>query len=182
MIPQIYINLYQMYARPISNLYQLREAYETGRGSVVMRACIEVEERPRDRKALIVTEIPYQVNKSRLLEKIAANIKDRKIEGISDLRDESDRNGMRIVMELTHGTHPEVVKNQLFKHSELQTNFGCNMVALVNNVPTVLNLRTILQAFVDHRREVVTRRSQYLLDKAERRAHIVEGLRDQCVL
>ena len=154
----------------------IREAYETGRGSVVMRACIEVEERPRDRKALIVTEIPYQVNKSRLLEKIAANIKDRKIEGISDLRDESDRNGMRIVMELTHGTHPEVVKNQLFKHSELQTNFGCNMVALVNNVPKVLNLRTILQAFVDHRREVVTRRSQYLLDKAERRAHIVEGL------
>lgn len=154
----------------------IREAYETGRGSVVMRACIEVEERPRDRKALIVTEIPYQVNKSRLLEKIAGNIKDRKIEGISDLRDESDRNGMRIVMELTHGTHPEVVKNQLFKHSELQTNFGCNMVALVNNVPKVLNLRTILQAFVDHRREVVTRRSQYLLDKAERRAHIVEGL------
>ena len=154
----------------------IREAYETGRGSVVMRACIEVEERPRDRKALIVTEIPYQVNKSRLLEKIAANIKDREIEGISDLRDESDRNGMRIVMELTHGTHPEVVKNQLFKHSELQTNFGCNMVALVNNVPKVLNLRTILQAFVDHRREVVTRRSQYLLDKAERRAHIVEGL------
>ncbi|MCA9775529.1 MAG: DNA gyrase subunit A [Candidatus Eremiobacteraeota bacterium] len=154
----------------------IREAYETGRGSVVMRACIEVEDRPRDRKALIVTEIPYQVNKSRLLEKIAANIKDRKIEGISDLRDESDRNGMRIVMELTQGTHPEVVKNQLFKHSELQTNFGCNMVALVNNVPKVLNLRTILQSFVDHRREVVTRRSQYLLDKAERRAHIVEGL------
>lgn len=154
----------------------IREAYETGRGSVVMRACIEVEERPRDRQALIVTEIPYQVNKSRLLEKIAANIREKRIEGISDLRDESDRNGMRIVMELTSGTHPEVVKNQLFKHSELQTNFGCNMVALVNNVPRVLNLPTILKAFIDHRREVVTRRSRYLLDKAERRAHVVEGL------
>ena len=154
----------------------IRQAYETGRGSVVMRSVIEVEERPRDRQALIVTEIPYQVNKSRLLEKIAANIKDKKIEGISDLRDESDRNGMRIVMELTSGTHPEVVKNQLFKHSELQTNFGCNMVALVNNVPKVLDLRTMLLAFIGHRREVVTRRSKYLLDKAERRAHIVEGL------
>lgn len=154
----------------------IRQAYETGRGSVLMRACIEVEDRPRDRKALIVTEIPYQVNKSRLLEKIAENIKEKRIEGISDLRDESDRKGMRIVMELSVGAIPEVVMNQLYKHSELQTNFGCNMVALVNNVPKVLDLRTILQAFIDHRREVVTRRSQYLLDKAERRAHIVEGL------
>lgn len=154
----------------------IRQAYETGRGSVMMRACIEVEERPRDRKALIVTEIPFQVNKSRLLEKIADNIKEKKIEGVSDLRDESDRNGMRIVMELTHGTIPEVVMNQLYKHSELQTNFSCNMLALVNNVPKVLDLRSILLHFIEHRREVVTRRSQYLLDKAERRAHIVEGL------
>ena len=154
----------------------IRQAYETGRGSVVMRAVIGVEDRPRDRKALIVSEIPFQVNKSRLLEKIAHNIRDKRIEGISDLRDESDRKGMRIVMELTHGTHPEVVKNQLFKHSELQTNFSCNMVALVNNVPKVLGLREILGEFIKHRREVVTRRSRYLLDKAERRAHIVEGL------
>lgn len=154
----------------------IRQAYETGRGSVVMRACIDVEERPRDRKALIVTEIPFQVNKSRLLEKIAANIKDKKIEGITDLRDESDRKGMRIVMELSAGTFPEVVMNQLYKHSELQTNFGCNMVALVNNVPKVLGLKPILSEYVKHRREVVTRRSKYLLDKAERRAHIVEGL------
>ena len=154
----------------------IREAYNTGRGSVVMRAVIEVEERPRDRKALIVTEIPYQVNKSRLLEKIAHNIRDKRIEGISDLRDESDRKGMRIVMELTTGTHPEVVKNQLFKHSELQTNFGCNMVALVNGVPKVLGLKAILGAFIEHRREVVTRRTRFLLDKAERRAHILEGL------
>ncbi len=154
----------------------IRSAYKTGRGSIVMRACIEVEDRPRDRKALIVNEIPYQVNKARLLEKIAQNIKDKKIEGISDLRDESDRRGMRIVMELSSGSHPEVVMNQLFKHSELQCNYGANMVALVNNVPKVLDLKTLLLEFLKHRREVVTRRSRYLLDKAEKRAHIVEGL------
>ena len=154
----------------------IREAYTTGRGSIVMRAVIEVEERPRDRKALIVTEIPYQVNKSRLLEKIADSIKERRIEGITDLRDESDRKGMRIVMELSQGTLPEVVTNQLYKHSELQTTFGANMVALVNNLPKVLDLRSILFEFIAHRREVVTRRSRFLLDKAERRAHIVEGL------
>jgi DNA gyrase subunit A len=154
----------------------IREAYSTGRGSIVMRAVINVEDRPRDRKALIVTEIPYQVNKSRLLEKIADAIKDRRVEGISDLRDESDRKGMRIVMELTQGTMPDVVTNQLYKHSELQTSFGANMVALINNVPKVLDLRTILLEFIAHRREVVTRRSRFLLDKAERRAHIVEGL------
>lgn len=154
----------------------IREAYQTGRGSVAMRAKIEVEERPRDRQALIVTEIPYQVNKSRLLEKIAHNIRDKKIEGISDLRDESDRRGMRIVIELSQGAFPEVVMNQLYKHSELQCNFSVNMVALVNNVPKVLDLRTILLEFIKHRREVVTRRTQYLLDKAEKRAHIVSGL------
>ncbi len=154
----------------------IRDAYTTGRGSIVMRSVIEVEERPRDRKALIVKEIPYQVNKSRLLEKIALSIKEKRIEGITDLRDESDRKGMRIVMELSHGAIPEVVTNQLFKHSELQTSFGANIVALVKNVPKVLDLKTILNEFVAHRREVVTRRSQFLLDKAERRAHIVEGL------
>jgi DNA gyrase subunit A len=154
----------------------IREAYTTGRGSIIMRAVIEVEERPRDRKALIVTEIPFQVNKSRLLEKIADAIKEKRIEGISDLRDESDRKGMRIVMELTQGTMPDVVTNQLYKHSELQTTFGANMVALVNNVPKLLDLRSILLEFIAHRREVVTRRTRFLLDKAERRAHIVEGL------
>lgn len=154
----------------------IREAYATGRGSIIMRAVIEVEERARDRKALIVTEIPYQVNKSRLLEKIADAIKEKRIEGVSDLRDESDRKGMRIVLELTQGTMPDVVTNQLYKHSELQTTFGANMVALVNNVPKLLDLRTILSEFIAHRVEVVTRRTQFLLDKAERRAHIVEGL------
>lgn len=154
----------------------IRDAYNTGRGSVIMRAVIETEDRARERKALIVSEIPFQVNKSKLLEKIAQNIRDKKIEGISDLRDESDRKGMRIVMELTTGTHPEVVMNQLYKHSDLQTNFGCNMVALVNGVPKLLGLKAILGHFIEHRREVVTRRTQYLLDKAERRAHILEGL------
>ncbi len=154
----------------------IREAYATGRGSIVMRAVIETEDRPRDRKALIVTEIPYQVNKSRLLEKIAESIKEKRIEGISDLRDESDRKGMRIVMELSQGALPEVVTNQLYKHSELQSSFGANMVALVNNIPRTLDLLSILREFITHRREVVTRRSQFLLDKAERRAHIVEGL------
>lgn len=154
----------------------IREAYATGRGSIVMRAVIETEDRPRDRKALIVTEIPYQVNKSRLLEKIAEAVKEKRIEGISDLRDESDRKGMRIVMELSQGALPEVVTNQLFKHTELQSSFGANMVALVNNIPKTLDLLSILREFIGHRREVVTRRSQFLLDKAERRAHIVEGL------
>lgn len=154
----------------------IREAYTTGRGSIIMRAVIEVEERARDRKALIVTEIPYQVNKSRLLEKIADAIKEKRIEGISDLRDESDRKGMRIVMELSQGAMPDVVSNQLYKHTELQSSFGANMVALVNNVPKLLDLRSILHEFIEHRVEVVTRRTRYLLDKAERRAHIVEGL------
>lgn len=154
----------------------IREAYSTGRGSIIMRAVIEVEERARDRKALIVTEIPYQVNKSRLLEKIADAIKEKRIEGVSDLRDESDRKGMRIVLELTQGTMPDVVTNQLYKHSELQTTFGANMVALVNNVPKLLDLKSILLEFIAHRVEVVTRRTRFLLDRAERRAHIVEGL------
>lgn len=154
----------------------IREAYATGRGSIIMRAVIGVEERPRDRKALIVSEIPYQVNKSRLLEKIADAIKDKRVEGVSDLRDESDRRGMRIVLELVAGATPEVVQNQLYKHTELQSTFGANMVALVGNVPRLLDLRSILKEFVAHRVEVVTRRSQFLLDKAERRAHIVIGL------
>lgn len=154
----------------------IREAYTTGRGSILMRARIDVEDRARDRKALIVTEIPFQVNKSRLQINIAEMIKEKRIEGISDMRDESDRKGMRIVFELSQNAHPDVVMNQLYKHSELQTTFGCNMLALVNGVPKVLNLKDFLAVFVGHRREVVRRRSQFLLDKALKRAHIVEGL------
>ncbi|MEW6277287.1 MAG: DNA gyrase subunit A [Candidatus Eremiobacterota bacterium] len=154
----------------------IRQAYTTGRGSITMRAIIEEEDRKRDRKALIVTEIPFQVNKSRLLERIAEAIKEKRIEGVSDLRDESDRRGMRIVFELSAGAVPEVVKNQLYKHSDLQSTFGVNMLALVNNTPKVLDLRTVLLEFLKHRREVVTRRTRFLLDKAQRRDHIVQGL------
>lgn len=155
----------------------IREAYRTGRGSILMRAKVEVEEMKRaGRQQLVVTEIPFQVNKSRLQINIAEMIKEKRIEGISDMRDESDRKGMRIVFELSQGSHPEVVMNQLFKYSELQTTFGVNMLALTNGVPRVLNLRDMLLEFVNHRRVVVRRRSQYLLDKALKRAHIVEGL------
>jgi DNA gyrase subunit A len=154
----------------------IREAYNTGRGSIIMRARMDVEDMKRDRKMLVATEIPFQVNKSRLLINIVEAIKEKRIEGISDLRDESDRKGMRIVFELSQGAQPELVMRQLFKYSELQTTFGVNMLALVNGVPKTLNLRDMLQVFIDHRRVVVRRRSQYLLDKALKRAHIVEGL------
>ena len=155
----------------------IREAYRTGRGSILMRAKIEVEEMKRaGRQQLVVTEIPFQVNKSRLQINIAEAIKEKRIEGISDMRDESDRKGMRIVFELSLGAHPEVVMNQLFKYSELQTTFGVNMLALTGGVPRVLNLRDMLLEFVNHRRVVVRRRSQYLLDKALKRDHIVQGL------
>jgi DNA gyrase subunit A len=154
----------------------IREAYRSGRGSVMMRANIEVEDLGRDRHSLIVTAIPFQVNKTRLLERIGDGIRDKRIEGVSAFRDESDRNGMRIVLELSSNTHPEVVMNQLYKHSELQTSFGVNMLALVDGVPKVLNLRELLLVFIKHRRDVVRRRSQYLLDKALKRAHILEGL------
>lgn len=160
----------------ILGTHGIRMAYTTGRGSITMRAVIEEEERKRDRVALIVKEIPFQVNKSRLLERIAEAVREKRLEGISDLRDESDRKGMRIVIELQASAVPEVVKNNLYKHSDLQTTFGVNLLALVNNVPKLLTLRDVLVEFLKHRREVVTRRTRYLLDKAERRAHILQGL------
>ena len=154
----------------------IREAYRSGRGSILLRSKIEQEEFKNDRIALIVREIPYQVNKTRLLKQMADAINEKRIEGVSGLRDESDRDGMRIVVELSSGAHPEVVTNQLFKFTELQTSYGVNMLSLVNGVPKTLNLREMLLVFLNHRREVVRRRSQYLLDKAQARAHIVEGL------
>ncbi len=160
----------------ILGTHGIRMAYTTGRGSITMRAVIEEEQRKRDRVALIVTAIPFQVNKSRLLERIAEAVREKRLEGISDLRDESDRKGMRIVIELQASAVPEVVKNNLYKHSDLQTTFGVNLLALVNNVPKLLTLRDVLVEFIKHRREVVTRRTRFLLDKAERRAHILEGL------
>ncbi|WP_420454607.1 DNA gyrase subunit A [Rubrivirga sp.] len=154
----------------------VREAYRSGRGRVVMRAKIHEEVLRGDRDALIVTEIPYQVNKSTLIEKIAHAVRDKKIEGISDLRDESDRDGMRIVMELRRDAVPEVTKNQLFKYSQLQQTFGMNMIALVGGRPRTLGLKDMIRHYVDHRHEIVVRRTEFELRKAEERAHILEGL------
>ncbi|HAS51358.1 MAG TPA: DNA gyrase subunit A [Gammaproteobacteria bacterium] len=155
----------------------IREAYETGRGRVQMRAKTAIEtDEIRNRQAIIVTELPYQVNKARLIEKIAELVKEKKIEGISELRDESDKDGMRIYIELRRGESPEVVLNNLFLHTSLQCVFGVNMVALVEGQPRLLNLKQVLDAFLAHRREVVVRRTVFDLRKARERAHIVEGL------
>jgi len=154
----------------------IRDAYSSGRGSITTRAVMEVEEIRRDKRAIIVTEIPYQVNKARLVERIAEAVKEKRIEGISDLRDESNRKGMRIVIELRNDAIPDVVMNQLYKHSDLQSNFGVILLALVDGVPRVLTLKECLQHFINHRREVVTRRTRYELDKARKREHIVSGL------
>ncbi|HLA64725.1 MAG TPA: DNA gyrase subunit A [Rhodothermales bacterium] len=155
----------------------VREAYRTGRGSVIMRAKFHEESlRGGDRQALIITEIPYQVNKSTLLEKIAAAVRDKRVEGVSDLRDESDRDGMRIVIELRRDAVPAVTQNQLFKYTLLQSTFGVNIVALVGGRPRTLGLKDLIQYYVEHRHEVVTRRAEYELRKAEERAHILEGL------
>jgi DNA gyrase subunit A len=156
----------------------IKEAYETGRGLLTLRAKVNIETDERtERERLIVTEIPYQVNKAKLIERIAELIQEERIKGISDLRDESDREGVRIVIELKRSEIPLVVLNNLYKHSQLQTTFGVIMLALVNNRPEVLNLKQILQHFIDHRREVVVRRTAFELRKAEERAHILEGLK-----
>jgi DNA gyrase subunit A len=157
---------------------EIKKAYETGRGLLTLRAKVNVEVDERtDRSRLIVTEIPYQVNKASLIEKIAELTQDKKVEGISDLRDESDRDGVRIVIELKKNEIPQVVLNNLFKHTQLQTTFGVIMLALVNNRPEVLNLKQVLEYFIAHRREVVVRRTAFELRKAEERAHILEGLK-----
>ena len=156
----------------------IKDAYETGRGLLTVRAKVAIETDERtDRERLIITEIPYQVNKSKLIEKIADLAQEDRVTGISDIRDESDREGVRVVIELKRNEIPLVVLNNLYKHSQLQTTFGVNMLALVNNRPEVLNLKRILAAFVEHRREVVVRRTAYDLRKAEERAHILEGLK-----
>jgi len=155
----------------------IHEAYRTGRGRIYMRARTHVETNERNGKdTLIVTELPYQVNKARLLEKIAELVKDKKIDGITELRDESDKDGMRVVIELRRGEVPEVILNNLYKQTVMQNVFGINMVALVNGQPRLLNLKEILQAFIGHRREVVTRRTLFDLRKARNRAHVLEGM------
>ncbi|HBX37468.1 MAG TPA: DNA gyrase subunit A, partial [Pseudohongiella sp.] len=153
------------------------EAYRTGRGRIYMRARAEViEDEKSGRQSIIVTEIPYQLNKARLVEKIAELVKEKKIEGITELRDESDKDGLRIVIELRRGEVGDVVLNNLYAQTQMQSVFGINMVALVDGQPRLLNLKEILQSFIRHRREVVTRRTIYLLRKAREKGHILEGL------
>lgn len=155
----------------------IRKAYETGRGSITIRATVEIETKSNGRETIIVSELPYQVNKAKLIEKIAELVRDKKIDGITDLRDESDRNGMRIVMEVRRDANANVIVNNLYKQTPMQTSFGINMLALVNGEPKVLNLKQCLVHYLDHQREIVRRRTEFELKKAEARAHILEGLR-----
>jgi DNA gyrase subunit A len=154
----------------------IRAAYQTGRGSVMMRCRHTIEEIRKDRDAIVISEIPYQVNKSRLLERIAEVVRDKLVEGISDLRDESDRDGVRVVIELKRDAAPDVVLNQLFRHTPLQTSFGVNMLAINGGRPALMNLKEIIAAFVEFRIEVITRRAGFELGKARERAHILTGL------
>ena len=153
----------------------IKDAYRTGRGSLTIQARAEVEPDKKDRERIIVTELPYQVNKASLIETMAELVRDKKIEGIRDLRDESDRDGMRIVIELGQGAVAQVVLNQLYKHTNLRTTMGVIMLALVNNQPRVLNLKGLLHYFIEHRKDVIVRRTRFELAKAARRAHILEG-------
>ncbi|MFS0821083.1 DNA gyrase subunit A [Bacillus sp. 1P02SD] len=155
----------------------IRKAYETGKGSITLRAKVEIEQMKNGKEVILVTELPYQVNKAKLIEKIAELVRDKKIDGITDLRDESDRNGMRIVMEVRRDANANVLLNNLYKHTALQTTFGINMLALVNGHPRVLNLKQCLQYYLDHQVVVIKRRTAFELRKAEARAHILEGLR-----
>lgn len=155
----------------------VKKAYATGRGRVVVRAKVEIEEMSSSKQRILVYELPYQVNKANLIEKIADLVKDKKIEGISDLRDESDREGMRIVIELKRDVNANIVLNQLYKHTQLQDTFSIIMLALHNGQPRVLNIKEMLTLYIDHQKDIITRRTQYDLRKAEERAHILEGLR-----
>src|SRR3954467_10095433 len=162
----------------ISGRNGIRNAYETGRGAILMRGRTTVEEHPKTgRKSIVATEIPYQVNKAKLIEKIAELVREKKIEGIADLRDESDRDGMRIVIDLKKDAVGEVVLNNLYKMSQLQESFGINMLAIVEGRPQTLSLKQALQHFIAHRREVVTRRTTFELTKAKEELHILEGLK-----
>lgn len=155
----------------------IRKAYETGRGSITLRAKAQIEETSSGKPVIIITEIPYQVNKARLIEKIADLVRDKKIDGITDLRDESDRNGMRIVIELRRDANANVLLNNLYKQTALQTSFGINLLALVDGQPKVLSLKQCLEHYLDHQKVVIRRRTAFELRKAEARAHILEGLR-----
>ena len=155
----------------------INSAYTTGRGVVKIRAKAHIEPMPKNKSRIIVTELPYQVNKARLIESIAQLVQDKIIDGITDLRDESDRKGMRVVIELRHDVVPDVILNQLYKHTKMQDSFGIIMLALVKNQPMVLNLKQILEYYLEHQKEVIVRRTRYELGKAKERAHILEGLK-----
>jgi len=156
----------------------IRQAYTTGRGSIIMRAKAAIEKQARgDKEMIVITEIPYQINKAKLIERIAELVQEKKIEGITDLRDESDREGLRVVIELRRGEQPEVILNNLYKQTQMQTSFGVIMLAIVSGQPRVLNLQEVVKYFVEHRLEVVRRRTRFELRKAEERAHILEGLK-----
>ncbi|MFT9496980.1 DNA gyrase subunit A [Anaerosolibacter sp.] len=161
----------------IMGFESIKEAYRTGQGKVTVRANAEIEQTAKGKTQIIVSEIPYQVNKAKLIEKIAELVRDKKIEGISDLRDESDRTGMRIVIELKRDANPNVVLNKLYKHTQMQDTFSIIMIALVNGEPKVLNLQEMIYHYLEHQKDVVTRRTKYDLAKAEERAHILEGLK-----
>lgn len=163
-------------AAEINGLNGIRQAYRTGRGSIQIRSVSHFEETPTGQSCIIVTELPYQVNKARLIERIAELVKDKKIEGVSGLRDESDKTGMRVVIELKRGEVPEVVLNHLYKQTALQVSYGINMVALIDGRPQLLNVKQILESFLSHRAEVITRRTLYDLSRARNRAHVLEGL------
>ena len=155
----------------------IRRAYETGRGSIMMRAKVEIEKKANGRETIIVHELPFQVNKARLIERIADLVREKSIDGITDLRDESDRKGMRIVMEVRRDAHADVILNNLYKMTALQTSFGINMLALVSGQPKVLNLKECLYYYLEHQKEIIRRRTEFELRRAEARAHILEGLR-----
>ncbi len=155
----------------------IRSAYETGRGKVIVRARANIEHLRNNRSQIVITEMPFQVNKASVIEKIAHLVRDKKIEGITDIRDESDRDGLRVVIEMRRDAQPEIILNQLYKHTQLQTTFGIINLALVDGVPRVLSLKEMLQEFIKHRHEVILRRTRYELDQAEKRAHILEGLK-----
>ncbi|MBO8125651.1 MAG: DNA gyrase subunit A [Firmicutes bacterium] len=155
----------------------IKKAYRTGRGSIKVRAKTSIEQLSNGKSRIVVTELPYMVNKAALIEKIAQLVRDKKVEGITDLRDESDRKGMRVVIEVKRDINPHVILNQLYKHTQLQDTFGVIMLALVDNEPKIMTLRQALQYYLEHQRDVVTRRTRFLLNKAEERAHILEGLK-----
>jgi len=155
----------------------IKEAYEAGKGKLTIRAVASIEHLKQGKDSIVVTEIPYQTNKASLIESIASLVEDNKIEGITDIRDESDKEGIRVIVELKRDVEPQIILNQLFKHTQLEITFGIINLALVDGRPRILNLKQLLSLFINHRKEIIRRRTQFDLDKAEKRAHILEGLK-----